>query len=179
MLQTGASRCGLHERQGMQELPDVLSLSSCLLERSSLKHLQQLGTCCQTMSQRGQHLLWQRKQQGSRWWNAKSQRDGLSKMGRDGAGSMIICHNCGGRGHMAYECPSARLASCGVRRYWSSKINQSKFHSSSYSLGSCLVILSSALLFYFVFFTWNESKLVLWDFRHWLCYMKFEIDGEF
>ncbi|CDY13562.1 BnaC02g23730D [Brassica napus] len=43
--------------------------------------------------------------------------DGLSKMGRDGAGSMIICHNCGGRGHMAYECPSARLASCGVRRY--------------------------------------------------------------
>ncbi|KAJ0242664.1 hypothetical protein HA466_0206060 [Hirschfeldia incana] len=47
------------------------------------------------------------------------QRDGLSRGGRDGGGvgAMIICHNCGGRGHMAYECPSARIADRGSRRY--------------------------------------------------------------
>lgn len=45
-------------------------------------------------------------------------RDGMmSRIGRDGVGSTIICHNCGGRGHMAYECPSARVADRGFRRY--------------------------------------------------------------
>lgn len=63
------------------------------------------------------------------------QRDGLSRGGRDGGGggvgAMIICHNCGGRGHMAYECPSARIADRGSRRYWSTSL----------FLALCLVIL--------------------------------------
>jgi cellular nucleic acid-binding protein len=29
----------------------------------------------------------------------------------------VICDTCGGRGHMAYECPSARVFDRGVRRY--------------------------------------------------------------
>ncbi|CAH2067430.1 unnamed protein product [Thlaspi arvense] len=45
------------------------------------------------------------------------QRDAFNRIGRDGVGSIIICHNCGGRGHMAYECPSARIVDRGFRRY--------------------------------------------------------------
>lgn len=44
-------------------------------------------------------------------------RDSFSRIGREGVGAIIICHNCGGRGHMAYECPSARVADRGFRRY--------------------------------------------------------------
>lgn len=56
---------------------------------------------------------------GSRVRDGGMQRGGLSRVGRDrdGVGSIITCHNCGGRGHMAYECPSARVADRGFRRY--------------------------------------------------------------
>lgn len=30
---------------------------------------------------------------------------------------LMICHNCGGRGHAAYECPSGRFFDRGLRRY--------------------------------------------------------------
>jgi cellular nucleic acid-binding protein len=30
-------------------------------------------------------------------------------MSRDCPGPLMICHNCGGRGHIAYECPSGRF----------------------------------------------------------------------
>jgi cellular nucleic acid-binding protein len=29
----------------------------------------------------------------------------------------IICDTCGGRGHMSYECPSARMFNRGLRRF--------------------------------------------------------------
>jgi len=59
---------------------------------------------------------------GSRVRDGGMQRGGLSRMSRDreGVSAMIICHNCGGRGHRAYECPSARVADRGFRRYWGS-----------------------------------------------------------
>ncbi|KAH0897917.1 hypothetical protein HID58_047485 [Brassica napus] len=93
----------------MQELPDVLSLSSTIQSETSAATRDMLPDNVP----KGTAFTLTEKAAGFE----VSQRDGLSKMGRDGAGSMIICHNCGGRGHMAYECPSARLASCGVRRY--------------------------------------------------------------
>jgi cellular nucleic acid-binding protein len=30
-------------------------------------------------------------------------------MSRDCRGPLLICHNCGGRGYIAYECPSGRF----------------------------------------------------------------------
>jgi hypothetical protein len=41
----------------------------------------------------------------------------------------IICDTCGGRGHMSYECPSARMFNRGLRRFWKvvKTINQDLF----------------------------------------------------
>ncbi|KAK1283561.1 hypothetical protein QJS10_CPB21g00307 [Acorus calamus] len=41
----------------------------------------------------------------------------MGHMSRDCMGAITICHNCGGRGHFAYECPSGRLMDRGPRRY--------------------------------------------------------------
>lgn len=42
----------------------------------------------------------------------------VGHMARDCMGAFMICHNCGGRGHFAYECPSGRLFDRGPpRRY--------------------------------------------------------------
>jgi cellular nucleic acid-binding protein len=38
-------------------------------------------------------------------------------MSRDCMGPLMICHNCGGRGHLAYECPSGRFMDRYPRRY--------------------------------------------------------------
>ena len=55
------------------------------------------------------------------WGRNSSYRDVICRtcnqvghMSRDCIGPMIICHNCGGRGHRAIECPSGRMA---FRRY--------------------------------------------------------------
>lgn len=50
---------------------------------------------------------------------------GFPQVGLAGAGGrgdfmappMMICHNCGGRGHLAYECPSGRFLDRVLRRY--------------------------------------------------------------
>ena len=39
-------------------------------------------------------------------------------MSRDCMGTLMTCHNCGGRGHHAYECPSGRFLDRFPRRYW-------------------------------------------------------------
>ncbi|THU45773.1 hypothetical protein C4D60_Mb02t21520 [Musa balbisiana] len=36
---------------------------------------------------------------------------------RDCMGPLMICHNCGGWGHMAFECPSGRFLDRGFRRF--------------------------------------------------------------
>ncbi|MQL93809.1 hypothetical protein Taro_026454 [Colocasia esculenta] len=36
---------------------------------------------------------------------------------RECMGPMMICHNCGGRGHLAFECPSGRFMERNFRRY--------------------------------------------------------------
>lgn len=41
----------------------------------------------------------------------------VGHMSRDCVGPMIICYNCGGRGHRAVGCPSGRIADRGFRRY--------------------------------------------------------------
>ena len=39
--------------------------------------------------------------------------------GRDfmAAAGMVLCHNCGGRGHLSYECPSGRFFDRPIRRF--------------------------------------------------------------
>ncbi|KAF9599474.1 hypothetical protein IFM89_038568 [Coptis chinensis] len=40
----------------------------------------------------------------------------VGHMIRDCMGGLMICHNCGGCGHMAYDCLSGRLMECAGRR---------------------------------------------------------------
>ncbi|KAF9606239.1 hypothetical protein IFM89_024060 [Coptis chinensis] len=40
----------------------------------------------------------------------------VGHMSRDCTGGLMICHNCGGCGHMAYDCLSGRLMECAGRR---------------------------------------------------------------
>ncbi|KAE8008601.1 hypothetical protein FH972_005098 [Carpinus fangiana] len=52
----------------------------------------------------------------SRTWSHGQNCQQLGHMSRDCMGPLMICHNCGGRGHLAYECPSGRIMDRFARR---------------------------------------------------------------